>query len=36
MGGSNVSGDALSKNLIAIEAIAVYCPKPGGPNGNSG
>jgi hypothetical protein len=26
--------DALAKNLVAIEAIAVYCTRPGSQNGN--
>jgi hypothetical protein len=33
MGAGKVSGDALCK-MVAIEAIAVYCSKPGSQNGN--
>jgi hypothetical protein len=30
MAAGKVSGDALPKNLVGIEAIAVYYSKPGG------
>jgi hypothetical protein len=33
MGAGKVSSDALCK-MVAIEAIAVYCSKPGSQNGN--
>jgi hypothetical protein len=33
---ARVSGHALRKTLVAIEAIAVYYPKVGSPNGYLG
>ncbi len=36
MGAGKVSGDALPRKLVAIEAIAVHYLKPGSQNGNPG
>jgi hypothetical protein len=36
MGAGTPYGEALPKNLVAIEAAAVYCSRPEGQNGNSG